>query len=383
MLLFNKLNSIMPEIWLGYGDSEIILDIKYENILRILKTNFNTIIENEIFEILDKNLKNNGKSLVLIFNPFYQIIPILKYFNNRNNEALSRIFEINLVEKNTPLKLKKMLSDNEITIERINRKSVIQKMNDFDNVYILSNISYDPIFGYSCGFTNLIKECFEEDMNQIYASYILNSLPQPGIINEPFKICMEICKKKSIHFIHIICNRDSIQSILFEDIDTKFTKLLEQFNTLTQIHSDTSKALIISGNCNFNTQSTLSDSLNLLWNNIHMVREKGTIVFLSENKNGIGNGALLHHIENRLEPTGLDKYKYIKDLEHIHFLNNLKEKFEIYCISTLPEVYLNKFGINVLEGINKARDKVISKYGKYVKILIIEDSDLIHGISST
>ena len=28
----------MPEIWLGYGDSEIILDIKYENISQHTET---------------------------------------------------------------------------------------------------------------------------------------------------------------------------------------------------------------------------------------------------------------------------------------------------------------------------------------------------------
>ena len=33
----------MPEIWLGYGDSEVILDIKYENILDNSKPQFSSV----------------------------------------------------------------------------------------------------------------------------------------------------------------------------------------------------------------------------------------------------------------------------------------------------------------------------------------------------
>ena len=42
----------MPEIWLGYGESEIILDIKYENISHIPRPSMNKIdiekLESEI-----------------------------------------------------------------------------------------------------------------------------------------------------------------------------------------------------------------------------------------------------------------------------------------------------------------------------------------------
>ena len=33
----------MPEIWLGYGESEIILDIKYENISKIPRPSMNQL----------------------------------------------------------------------------------------------------------------------------------------------------------------------------------------------------------------------------------------------------------------------------------------------------------------------------------------------------
>jgi len=50
MLLILKL-FVMPEIWLGYGASEIILDIKYENISYVPRPSMNKLD----FEKLETN----------------------------------------------------------------------------------------------------------------------------------------------------------------------------------------------------------------------------------------------------------------------------------------------------------------------------------------
>ena len=96
---------------------------------------------------------------------------------------------------------------------------------------------------------------------------------------------------------------------------------------------------------------TLGNSLNLLWNNYHVVSENGIIILLSENRGGVGNGTLLKLIENRLDLVGLNKYQYSKDLEHINFLKMLREKYEIFLISSLPRIYSDKLGLKSLQRI--------------------------------
>ena len=91
---------------------------------------------------------------------------------------------------------------------------------------------------------------------------------------------------------------------------------------------------------------------------------------------GLGNGALLQFIENRLDQKGLKKYQYLKDLEHINFLNLFKDNYDIYAISTLPKAYLNKLGIKTISRIKEGLETILMKHGKNSKILIISNSEI-------
>ena len=67
----------MPEIWLGYGDSEVILDIKYENILDNVKPDF-PLLDNES---LNSELENKIQLKNSTLNSyFYSIFTNDTYF---------------------------------------------------------------------------------------------------------------------------------------------------------------------------------------------------------------------------------------------------------------------------------------------------------------
>ena len=90
-------------------------------------------------------------------------------------------------------------------------------------------------------------------------------------------------------------------------MENSFKKTIEIFDKISKKEVENAKSLFISGNSNFNMQATLSNSLNLLWNNYQIVKENGIIILLSENKMGLGNGALLQFIEEQLNQTGFKK----------------------------------------------------------------------------
>ena len=69
----------MPEVWLGYGDTEVILDIKYENILDNVKPQFSLLNTESLNLELANKIKLKNSNLIIIFTPFLQMIPILKY----------------------------------------------------------------------------------------------------------------------------------------------------------------------------------------------------------------------------------------------------------------------------------------------------------------
>jgi len=366
----------MPEVWLGYGDTEVILDIKYENILDNVKPQFSILNTESLNLELENKIKLKKSNLIIIFTPFLQMIPILKYIyqeykKQNNNSSL----EFNTTSKYIPFKIKRVLNDNGIYINRIENNEILNKIKDFDKTIILEKVEVDPFFGYKGPSTELIRTCFSNEMN-IAFSTIYDKLPQPGQITEALNISIEKSRAINCDVINVISNNDGINSICVGEMEESFKKTIEILNSISKIEVDNSKSAFITGNSNFNIQATLNNSFNLLWNNYNAVKENGIIVLLSENKNGLENGALLQFIEGRLDLNDLKKNIYIKDLEHINFLNVIRDKFKIYIISSIPKVYLHKLGLKPIPRVKDGLKTILFEQGKSSKILIVPNSEL-------
>jgi len=366
----------MPEVWLGYGDTEVILDIKYENILDNVKPQFSLLNTESLNLELANKIKLKNSNLIIIFTPFLQMIPILKYiyqeYKKQNN---SSSLEFNTTSKYIPFKIKRILNDNGIYINRIENKEILNKIKNVDKTIILEKVEVDPFFGYKGPSTELIRTCFSNEMN-IAFSTIYDKLPQPGQITEALKISIEKSRAINCDVINVISNNDGINSIYIGEMEESFKKTIEILNSISKIEVDNSKSAFITGNSNFNIQATLNNSFNLLWNNYNAVKENGIIVLLSENKNGLENGALLQFIEGRLDLNDLKKKQYIKDLEHINFLNVIRDKFKIHIISSIPKVYLHKLGLKPIPRVKDGLKTILFEQGKRSKILIVPNSEL-------
>ena len=366
----------MPEVWLGYGDTEVILDIKYENILDNVKPQFSLLNTESLNLELANKIKLRNSNLIIIFTPFLQMIPILKYIyqeykKQNNNSSL----EFNTTSKYIPFKIKRVLNDNGIYINRIENNEILNKIKDFDKTIILEKVEVDPFFGYKGPSTELIRTCFSNEMN-IAFSTIYDKLPQPGQITEALNISIEKSRVINCDVINVISNNDGINSIYIGEMEESFKKTIKILNSISKIEVDNSKSAFITGNSNFNIQATLNNSFNLLWNNYNAVKENGIIVLLSENKNGLENGALLQFIEGRLDLNDLKKKQYIKDFEHINFLNVLGDKFKIHIISSIPKVYLHKLGLKPIPRVKDGLKTILFEQGKSSKILIVPNSEL-------
>src|SRR5205085_10455819 len=123
--------------------------------------------------------------------------------------------------------------------------------------------------------------------------------------------------------------------------------------------------------------NTLHASLNSLWNCIPNVKEGGSTILVAENRNGIGGGALQMYAEGRLRQDQISNSPYIAGLEHLLFMQALKTKYELGLVSSLPRYYLSsQFGFKVYSGMKEVLEKILQKYGKATKCLVIPDGDL-------
>lgn len=365
----------MPEIWLGYGDSEIILDIKYENILNIIKPEINVLDPEKLSLSIRNNINLQNSTVLLVTTPFPRMWEIIKIIRQFANELGIESMDIFLLSKPFSLKLRQDFSKEASNIARIESEEVLKKVSLYKNIILMDKIEYDPVFGFSGSPVKLIKNCYPKVMNQIYAA-LIGEPPKPGQCGEALKTSMEELSKMDCQLIHVLSDRERIASIYFGHHISSFKTAINSFKEKTSITSDYSKSAFISGNSTYISQLTLGNSLNLLWNNCHSVIDGGTIVLLSENRGGIHEGAISKYIEGRLDLNGLDKYQYIYELEHINFLQVLREKYEIILISTLPQVYLNKLGIKSISKVKDGLDWIIKKNGKFSKTNIIPTSEI-------
>lgn len=76
----------MPEIWLGYGESEIILDIKYENISQIPRPSMNQLNMESLKIEFENKIVIKESTLILISSPFYFILPLLELIQNKSKD---------------------------------------------------------------------------------------------------------------------------------------------------------------------------------------------------------------------------------------------------------------------------------------------------------
>jgi hypothetical protein len=140
---------------------------------------------------------------------------------------------------------------------------------------------------------------------------------------------------------------------------------------------ESTKSAIIGTSSEIGLHLTLSDSLNSLWNTIHIVRENGSAILLSENRRGLGEGALQMYVEGRLKIEEQLKTSYINGLEHLLYLQELRQKYELGIVSTLPQYYLKKLGFDVYISLKSVLEKLLTKHGKYHKVLVLSDADIV------
>lgn len=365
----------MPEIWLGYGETEIILDIKYENILKITKPNFESMRYEEIQTAIKDNTIIEQSTLILFITPFQSMLPIINIFHDQLIEMNINSWEICIVSPPFSQRMRHMILDQKSNITRISSNQINDKISTFQNIILVDKLEYDPMFGFAGTHSRLIRKCNPEVMNEIYPTIIGNA-PCPGQQTESLKIAMEYTAKTGYQMINVISDKHGIDSLHFGNTSQSFLKSTSQFKQKSTVECKNSKSGIFSGETNYNIQRSLGESMNLLWNNIHAISQNGTIILLSENREGIGTGALSRYIDGRLDLSGLNKYNYMQDIEHLNYLQLIKDKYEIIVISTIPQVYLGKLGIRSLPKIKDGLEYLIKKNGKYHKINIIPSSEI-------
>jgi hypothetical protein len=366
----------MPEIWLRYGTTDVVLDIKFENIANQISSMFQVPLEQEdVKTTITSSIPLTDKMLILGLSASKAAAKTITMLaQEAHTKGVSFTIDVPYKIAGT---LRANLTDiDTISVNRIDYQSLNERMAKFQNTVIVSSVAYDPLFGFSGAPTALLRNLLADQMADAFNARKDNR-PAPGIEGNPLKIATSAVESIPALSIELVSNGDNVRGIHIGSIKEAFNKAIEQLQSISTVEAELVKCAIISASDEASSHSTLATALNSLWNSIHVIKEGGTAILFAEARQGIGGGALQMSIEGRLKQEQLHLSPYIDGLEHLLFMEELRVKYDIGLVSTLPYYYTKaKLGFMTYSGTRDVLQKLQEKYGKNFKTLVLSNADI-------
>jgi hypothetical protein len=367
----------MPELWFKYGMTDVVLNIRYENLLKhITASSFALLSDDQIKSRLNDVALTQGTMIFALSDTKSAAMVISILVKLAHARGIPDI-HVGVLPRIQPV-LKSNLVDRAILINQIDQDSFHSKIKHNRQVIFVSQITYDPLFGYNGTPTILVRNYMHDRMLEALNAR-QDNLPKPGVIGPPLDVVLSSNGDLPAKSIQIVANSFGIAGICYGSVVGSFEEAIRHLNSMAVVNADLTKSAIINTSSETGPHSTLLDSLNSLWNVIHIVRENGSAVLLSENSGGLGGRALEMYVEGRLdiEQCKENLSEYIEGLEHLIYIKELSQKYQLGIVSTLPQYYLKtKLGIKTYGGMKNVIEELLTKHGKNAKILVVSDPDI-------
>ncbi|MBA4436687.1 MAG: transcriptional regulator [Nitrosopumilaceae archaeon] len=353
----------MPEIWLNYGITDVVLDIRAENLEQKIDSEGEVLDDSAINEKLNSIDFSKPMELVVLHN------------SKSIQKIISSMFTL-CEQKSKPFP--KILTDKKILNQvkaGLPEGSSINEFENFENpnsnLVFLGEMEFDGLFGYETISTRLIKKFGLESMLSAYAKRQGN-LPVPGQYPESLQEAKKFSDNFEIQGIEIIANSHGIIdfTIGHPSETMSSTKILES-NSIKDVGQH--KTMIISTGKDASNDS-LGKSFSSLWNCSNAIKKDGLAILVAECKGGLGSDAIQQYIEDRLTLEQLrNPSKYISGMEDLLFLSEIQKNFQIGLVSILPEFYAKKLNMISLPGIKYSMDYILKTQGPRQKVAVVSD----------
>lgn len=353
----------MPEIWLNYGITDVVLDIRAENLEQKIDSDGKILEDSAINEKLGALDLSKPMELVVLHN------------SKSIQKIISMLFSL-CEQKSKPFP--KILTDKKILSQVKAGLPEGTSINEFDDVGIsnsnlvfMGEMEFDGLFGYETISTRLIKKFGQDSMLSAYAKRQGN-LPSPGQYPESLGEAKKFTDNFEIQGIEIVANSQGIVdfSIGHPSQTISSTKILES-QSIKDVGQH--KTMIISSGKD-SSNDNLGNSLSSLWNCANAIKKDGLTILVAECKGGLGSDAIQQYIEDRLTLEQLkNPTKYTNGMEDLLFLSEIQKNFQIGLVSILPEFYAKKLNMLSMQGIKYSMDYILKTQGARQKVAVVTD----------
>ena len=352
----------MPEIWLNYGPTDVVLDIQAENLGQQLAAEGKILDDAEINSRLDSLDLTKPLEIVVLNNSKAVQKTLLALFAKCEQKSLRipRIF----AEKKIMDALKNSLPEGSSISE-------FEKPELSNSLVFIGEMEFDGLFGFESIATRLLRKFGTEEMLLAYEKR-KGELPAPGQDIENVSVAKQFVDKFEIFAIEIASNSSGIVDMAIGHPSSTMSVSKPFVESATKEIGKHRTLFISTGKESSN--DSLGKSLSALWNCSEAVRNEGLAVLLAECTHGIGSSAIQYYIEGQMSLDRLKKpAKYINGMETLLFLTELQKKFQVGIVSILPEFYLKKLNILSFSGVAQAMNHILKVQGARQKVVVVSD----------
>ncbi len=352
----------MPEIWLNYGITDVVLDIKAENLDEKIEYEAPVLDDTVVSERLDGIDMSKPLTLVLLnYTPAVQ-------------KALAMIFE-KCTQKSIPrpkiFAEKQTMNVIKASLPPESQISAFEGIQSVDpSLVFVGEMEFDGLFGFDTIVTKLTRKFGKDQMLLAYEKRQGN-MPNPGQDTPSLDVAKNFANSFEISAIELVASQKGISDLAVGHPSNtlSISKMLASFTKTMEKH----RTLLISTGKNA-SNDTLAKSLDSLWNCYTVIRDEGMAFLLGECKAGIGSEAIRQFIEGRMSVERLQKpAKYVDGMEDLLYLTEIQKKIQIGIVSVLPELYVKKLNMNLFDGVKETLEYVLKHQGARQKISIVMD----------
>ena len=366
----------MPEIWLKYGPTDVVLDIKFDNLSSQISSSFQPMPEEQLKAAVDALPVTDNMLVMSLSSSKAASKAVLMLAESARAKGFGVTVDVPArIAGAMRTNLTALAGGEVVLINRAEYQSFQDRAGRFQSTIVVSSVSYDPLFGYAGGPTGILRNFMPEKMAEAYNAR-RDNLPSPGEELGPVKVAVSAMDGISATSIELVANSSGVAGVHTGTLQDAFGVATSQLRSISVVEEEPAKCAVMSASADAGVQTTLLSSLNSLWNNIHIVKEGGTAVLLAESRDGVGGGALQMLVEGRLRPEQVTQGPYVEGLEHLLFAAELRQKCELGLVSALPRYYATRLGFTTYSGMNDVLQKLPEKVGKSYRAIVLSDADI-------
>ena len=350
----------MPEIWLNYGSTDAVLDIRAENLGDSLGARGTALGDEEVAAGLGPLEAAMPSSIVMLGATRATGMAI---------GALRALCESRSVDAPAILAERALAAQARAVLPEGVELGEFDPAAGADGLAFIAEAELDGLFGYATVATRLLRRFGGEAMHRAYTRRAGNS-PAPGQETPPMEEARSFAAGRGITAIEVIGGGEGIGGIAVGD-PAETAGAAAPLGEARALESPNRSMILSAGNAH--SGATLSRALHSLWACARGVPAGGLVVLLAECSGGLGSEALRRFVEGRMTVERTKRPPaYMEGMEDLLYLSEARERMAVALVSTVPDLYTRRLWMSPLDSTKLALEHVLRK-GPRQKVAVVTD----------